>query len=72
MEKRLQEITDNTEQMDTIQLAKWLHDNYQTLYKHHIWDTQEKCKVEFFDLPIENQKVMIEMAILIQNNKKKY
>jgi len=48
------------------ELAKWLHDNYERISKEVNWKTQEKCKVEFEDLPKENKSVMLRMAQLIQ------
>lgn len=48
------------------ELAKWLHDNYERISKEVNWNTQESCKVEFEDLPKENQSVMLRMAQLIQ------
>ncbi len=44
------------------ELAKWLHDNYEEISKRVGWNTQNKCKVEFEDLPIENKSVMIKIA----------
>lgn len=44
------------------ELAKWLHDSYEQIAKKANWQTQEICKVEFDDLPIENKKVMLSMA----------
>tara|TARA_Y100000034_G_C6748161_1_gene332383 strand:+ start:27 stop:227 length:201 start_codon:yes stop_codon:yes gene_type:complete len=48
--------------MDKIELAKWLHDNYEEIAKKENWDTQKSCKVEFENLPIANQITMIELA----------
>lgn len=43
-------------------LAKYLHDNYEEISKKTNWNTQEKCKVEFENLPIENKNTMILLA----------
>lgn len=51
--------------IDVVQYAQWLHDTYEDISKGVGWDTQEKCKVNFFDLPKANQKVMLEMAYRI-------
>ena len=48
--------------MKNIELAKWLHDNYEDAAKEQNWDTQEKCKVEFESLPEANKQTMIEIA----------
>jgi hypothetical protein len=38
------------------ELAKWLHDNYESVAKDQNWNTQEKCKVEFDTLPDAKKK----------------
>ena len=48
--------------MKTNELAKWLHDSYEEIAKNKKWNTQESCKVEFEDLPLENKSVMISLA----------
>ena len=48
--------------MDKIELAKWLHDNYEEVAKQQGWNTQEKCKVEFATLPDANKQTMIDIA----------
>lgn len=50
------------------ELAKWLHDNYEIIAKEVGWNTQDKCKVEFKDLPKENKTVMLRLAQVIQVN----
>jgi len=47
---------------DPMVLAKYLHDNYEQIAKRTNWNTQENCKVEFEDLPIENKNTMILLA----------
>ena len=44
------------------ELAKWMHINYEQIAKGEDWNTQESCKVDFDSLPLENQKVMLELA----------
>ena len=39
-----------------------MHDQYEKISKKKSWRTQKKCRVEFADLPEENQNVMIELA----------
>lgn len=53
--------------MKNIELAKWLHDNYEEIAKAKGWNTQESCKVEFDTLPTANKQVMIEMAERLLN-----
>jgi len=48
--------------MNNIELAKWLHDNYEEVAKQKDWNTQENCKVEFDTLPDANKQTMIEIA----------
>ena len=43
-------------------LARYLHDNYELIAKNNEWSTQESCKVDFSDLPIENKNTMIFLA----------
>lgn len=51
-----------------IEVATWLHDNYEEIAKSKNWNTQDSCKVEFDSLPEENKKVMLEMAKRILSN----
>ena len=53
--------------MKTKELAKWLHDSYEEIAKRKKWNTQEKCKVEFEDLPEENKRTMIGLARRVHN-----
>jgi len=50
------------EEMTQFELAEWLHDSYEESAKIIGWDTQEKCKVPFDELPNMNKLVMLEMA----------
>jgi len=54
--------------MNTGELAKWLHDSYEEIAKKKNWNTQKSCKVEFEDLPEENKSVMMSMARKIHKN----
>ena len=53
--------------MDKLELAKWLHDNYEEVAQSKGWDTQKNCKVEFDNLPDTNKRTMIEIADRILN-----
>ena len=53
--------------MDKIELAKWLHDNYEEVAKKEEWNTQDNCKVEFDNLPDANKRTMIEIANRLLN-----
>lgn len=48
--------------MNAFTLAVWLHDNYEKLAKDNNWQTQEKTKVEFDNLPMENKNTMLALA----------
>ena len=50
------------------EFAKTLHNKYEELSKLLNWDTQEKCKVEFNDLPENNKKVMLWLSKFILEN----
>lgn len=53
-------------EMNGEQLATWLHDAYEQISKDVGWNTQDKCKVKFKDLPDKNKSVMLRMAQKIQ------
>ena len=53
--------------MDKLELAKWLHDNYEAVAKEQDWNTQQSCKVEFDTLPDANKNTMIEIADRLLN-----
>ena len=53
--------------MTKMELAKWLHDNYETVAKDEKWNTQQSCKVEFDTLPDANKRTMIEIADRLLN-----
>lgn len=48
--------------IDPMVLAKYLHDSYEQIAKRTKWQTQDSCKVEFDELPIENKNTMILLA----------
>ena len=49
--------------MDANALAELMHNKYEKISNELNWETQNKCKVDFKDLPKENKNVMINMAI---------
>lgn len=54
--------------MNKIELAKWLHINYEEIAKDENWETQGNCQVPYEELPIENRKTMIGIADRILKN----
>ena len=44
------------------EMAKWFHDNYEEIAKAEGWQTQDKCKVEFHDLPESSRNTMIKVC----------
>ena len=44
------------------QMAEWFHNNYEEIAKAEGWQTQDKCKVEFKDLPESNRITMIKVC----------
>jgi len=44
------------------QMAEWFHNNYEEIAKAEGWQTQDKCKVEFKDLPESNRTTMIKVC----------
>lgn len=47
---------------ESIELARFMHDNYEELSKEVGWKTQDSCQVEFDDLPEANKIVMFKIA----------
>lgn len=47
---------------NSFQMAIWFHNNYEAIAKEVGWQTQDKCKVEFKDLPEQNKQVMIKVC----------
>ncbi len=43
-------------------LARFMHERYEFHAKKSGWNTQEKCKVLFENLPEENKRVMLKVA----------
>ena len=52
--------------MNSEEIAKKLHDNYESLSKVAGWKTQESCQVEFENLPKRNKEVMIAQGLLVK------
>ena len=48
--------------MFLVDLATFMHDEYEKMAKVVGWKTQESCRVEFKDLPPANKTVMIAVA----------
>ena len=48
------------------EIARILHETYETCAKAVGWKTQKKCRVSFKDLPKDNKLVMLKMAGLVQ------
>ena len=41
------------------EMAKWFHEQYEQAAMLNNWETQKSCKVDFIDLPRENQRTMM-------------
>lgn len=54
-----QETLEEIERIDPVWLAEAFHDFYESYAKLKGWNTQEKTKVPFADLPKENKETMI-------------
>lgn len=48
--------------MNSVDLARFMHESYERHAKKNNWDTQKSCKVDFNDLPDENKVTMICVA----------
>ena len=48
-------------------LARWLHNTYENEARMYGWETQEKTRVRFADLPEENAKTMLAVSREIYN-----
>jgi hypothetical protein len=44
------------------QMAEWFHNNYEEIAIEEGWQTQDKCRVEFKDLPESNRATMIKVC----------
>lgn len=71
-EKDVKEFIRKLKEDDYYELAKSLHVAYEKLSTIKGWNTQNKCKVRFEDLPEENKEVMKAIALFIidRNNMK--
>ena len=49
--------SDNKDSANDFKLAKFMHDEYERISREVGWNTQDKCKVEFDDLPKENKEI---------------
>ncbi len=43
-------------------LARFMHEQYEAASIEEGWGTQEKCRVDFDDLPEDNKRVMLRVA----------
>lgn len=48
--------------LSAVEMAEWFHNNYEEISKETGWETQDKCKVDFKDLPIKNKETMIKVC----------
>jgi len=48
--------------MKTEALAKFMHDQYESLAPIYGWETQESARTDFDKLPESNRKLMIDVA----------
>jgi len=46
----------------TERLARFMHETYEDRARFYDWETQEKSRVAFEDLPPENAKTMLAVA----------
>ena len=49
-------------QQEIYNLAKFMHEMYEDKARLYGWETQEKSRVAFRDLPPENAKTMLAVA----------
>ena len=63
--KDVKRFIDKLKKDDVNALAKFMHNVYEDYAKLNGWDTQEKCKVEFEELPKKNKQVMIHTAMQV-------
>ena len=49
-------------QQNIISIAEFLHSNYEFFAHKTGWQTQEKCQVDFWELPPANIKTMLYLA----------
>lgn len=60
--KRILRLFSVSNRFSPEQMAEWFHNNYEEIAKAEGWQTQDKCKVEFKDLPESNQVTMIKVC----------
>ena len=60
--ERLCALSNFSNRFSPEQMAEWFHNNYEKIAKAEGWQTQDKCKVEFTDLPEENKITMIKVC----------
>lgn len=48
--------------MNKLELAEWIHDEYEFLAEQVGWATQGNCKVPFNELPMANRRVLTILA----------
>ncbi len=48
------------------ELAEIFHNEYEKAAKAYSWNTQEKCKTDFYNLPENNRKTMIATVIQVR------
>jgi len=54
-------------EIKSLELAIFMHKRYEAIAKEEFWNTQEKTRVSFQDLPSENQRTMLRLAQEIIN-----
>jgi hypothetical protein len=47
---------------EVVELAVFMHDEYEKIAKEEGWKTQESTRVEFKDLPESNKRTMLRIA----------
>ena len=53
---------DSTDADDILEMAKWLHDEYECQAACVGWDTQDGTSTDFENLPDDNKEVMVRLA----------
>ena len=61
-EKRILRLFSVRNRFSPEQMAEWFHNNYEEIAKAEGWKTQDKCRVEFKDLPENNKITMIKVC----------
>jgi len=55
-------IADVSNRFSASKMAEWFHNNYEEIAGKEGWQTQDKCRVEFKDLPEKNRTTMIKVC----------